>query len=125
MKIISIRQPWASLIVHGIKDIENRTWRTNHRGPVLIHASQRVDNVTENELLHRFGVKMPKKLPTAGVVGVVDVIDCTEDHPSKWFNGEGFGFVLKNARQLRFQSWPGQLGIREAPPALLAKLQPL
>ena len=38
MKAISIKQPWASLIAHGIKDIENRTWRTNYRGRVLIHA---------------------------------------------------------------------------------------
>ena len=35
MKAITIKQPWASLIVHGIKDIENRTWRTNYRGRVL------------------------------------------------------------------------------------------
>ena len=39
MKAITIKQPWASLIVHGIKDIENRTWRTNYRGRVLIHAA--------------------------------------------------------------------------------------
>ena len=38
MKAISIKQPWASLIAHGIKDIENRSWRTNYRGRVLIHA---------------------------------------------------------------------------------------
>ena len=38
MKAISIKQPWASLIAYGIKDIENRTWRTNYRGRVLIHA---------------------------------------------------------------------------------------
>ena len=39
MKAITIRQPWASLIVHGIKDIENRSWQTNFRGRVLIHSS--------------------------------------------------------------------------------------
>ena len=38
MKTISIKQPWASLIAHGIKDIENRSCRTNYRGRVLIHA---------------------------------------------------------------------------------------
>jgi hypothetical protein len=43
MKIISIRQPWAPLIVSGIKDVENRTWRTNYRVLVLIHASLRSD----------------------------------------------------------------------------------
>lgn len=39
MKAITIKQPWASLIVHGIKDIENRTWLTHFRGRVLIHAA--------------------------------------------------------------------------------------
>lgn len=38
MKAISIHQPWAWLIVEGYKDIENRTWLTAYRGPVLIHA---------------------------------------------------------------------------------------
>lgn len=39
MKALSIKQPWASLIAHGIKDIENRTWRTHFRGKIYIHAS--------------------------------------------------------------------------------------
>jgi|GEM_PF-4635399 len=42
MKAISIRQPWASLIAHGIKDIENRTWKCPQKyigQRVLIHAS--------------------------------------------------------------------------------------
>ena len=38
-KAISIKQPWASLIAHGIKNIENRTWKTNFRGRIYIHAS--------------------------------------------------------------------------------------
>ena len=38
MKAISIRQPWAWLIVHGYQDVENRTWSTKHRGPILIHC---------------------------------------------------------------------------------------
>lgn len=42
MKAISIKQPWASLIAHGIKDIENRTWKCPQKyigKMVLIHAS--------------------------------------------------------------------------------------
>lgn len=42
MKAISIKQPWASLIAHGIKDIENRTWKCPQKyigQRVLIHAS--------------------------------------------------------------------------------------
>jgi hypothetical protein len=41
MKVISIRQPWAELIVRGKKDIENRTWNTCYRGPLAIHPPRR------------------------------------------------------------------------------------
>lgn len=40
MKALSIRQPWASLIAEGYKTIELRTWKTNYRGPLAIHASK-------------------------------------------------------------------------------------
>lgn len=40
MKCLSIREPWASLIASGQKTIETRTWKTNYRGPVLLHASK-------------------------------------------------------------------------------------
>jgi len=43
MKALSIRQPWAWLLVEGFKDIENRTWKTNYRGSFLIHASKQFD----------------------------------------------------------------------------------
>ena len=39
LKVIVVRQPWAWLIVNGFKDIENRSWKTRHRGPLLIQAS--------------------------------------------------------------------------------------
>ena len=45
MKALSIRQPWAELIVAGLKDIENRTWRTDYRGPVLIHAGMKIEPI--------------------------------------------------------------------------------
>lgn len=49
-KVLSIKQPWASLIctprsdnnLFGIKDIENRSWKTKFRGRILIHASQKL-----------------------------------------------------------------------------------
>lgn len=41
VKVLTVKQPWASLIVHGIKDIENRSWQTNFRGRVLIIQVQR------------------------------------------------------------------------------------
>jgi hypothetical protein len=102
VKILSIRQPWASLITHGLKDVENRTWSTKYRGLVLIHASQNEDKISSDELQRRFGVNAPKLRPTGGVIGVVDIVDCVDHHDSKWFDGDRFGFVLKNPRPFRF-----------------------
>lgn len=41
MKCISLWQPWATLLAHGKKRVETRSWATRHRGPVLIHASKK------------------------------------------------------------------------------------
>jgi hypothetical protein len=43
MKALSVRQPWAWLIVNNYKPYENRTWSTKVRGPILIHASNAFD----------------------------------------------------------------------------------
>ncbi|HHY88739.1 MAG TPA: ASCH domain-containing protein, partial [Chloroflexi bacterium] len=49
MKALSVRQPWAWLIAQGYKTVENRTWATNYRGPLLIHAGKKPD-LTRSEL---------------------------------------------------------------------------
>jgi len=61
-------------------------------------------------------------LPLGGVIGITEIVDCVANHPSKWFFGD-FGFVLKNSRPLPFVPWKGQLGIRDAPQALLDQLK--
>lgn len=45
MKVLSIRQPWAWLICAGYKDVENRDWRTNYRGRILIHAPKKIESI--------------------------------------------------------------------------------
>lgn len=49
MKVISILEPWASLIKENIKCIETRSWKTNYRGELYIHASQR--KLTQNDTI--------------------------------------------------------------------------
>ena len=43
MKALSIQQPWAFLIVNGLKDIENRDWSTTFRGLIYVHAGKTLD----------------------------------------------------------------------------------
>lgn len=68
MKALSVRQPWAELIARGTKTIEVRSWRTTHRGPLLLCTGG---------AWHREGVALHGKLGERGVaVCVVEVVDC-------------------------------------------------
>jgi hypothetical protein len=90
---LSVCQPWAWLIVNGVKDIENRSRRTRLRGPLLIHASLSLDGYIESiEWLERkHGISVPQELDTGGIVGLVDAVDCVQSHKSKWFEKGSFG----------------------------------
>lgn len=117
MKAISIRQPWAWLIVNGHKDIENRSWRTKYRGQVLVHASQgvkRSDYDAAYALASRLGIKLPHRseFETGGIVGVATITDCVEQSESPWFFGEN-GFVLADSRPLPFVQMKGRLSFFE------------
>jgi len=110
---LSVHQPWAWLIVNGLKEIETRSRRTHHRGPLLIHAGRSLDDYTEDNIEWvkiKHGISVPLEMDTGGIVGVVDVIDCVESHKSKWFNGP-FGWMLANPRRLKFRPCNGALGL--------------
>jgi hypothetical protein len=72
---ITIRQPWASLIMAGVKEIENRSWPTQYRGPLIIHAGK----ATDPEGVQRFGHLLPDPLPAGVALGTVDLVDCAYD----------------------------------------------
>lgn len=119
MKALSIRQPWAWLILHGGKDIENRVWRTRYRGPLLIHAAK---GMTEAEYLGTClfaaarGVELPaaRDLLRGGIVGQVEVVNCVAQSESRWFEGP-FGLVLADPVPLPFRELRGMLGMFEVP----------
>lgn len=127
MRAISIRQPWAWLIVNGYKPVENREWPTKYRGPVLIHAGQtlarRHYEDLELDMAVRLRIALPayEDLPRGGVVGVATIVDCVTEFDSPFFTGP-FGFVLKDARPLPFQPFKGKLGFFDVPG--YADLQP-
>lgn len=114
---LSIRQPWASLIASGYKDIENRTWKTKYRGLVLIHAALKIDAiqaVCASEIATHCGVtlsvflRMLDKETRGGIVGVAEIVDCVTTSNSPWFSG-AFGFKFAHARPLPFTPCKGAL----------------
>lgn len=117
MKALSIRQPWAWLIVNGHKDIENRTWATRHRGPTLIHAAKGVTRRAYDDCL-AFAIRagycayFPRfeELERGGIVGEVNITDCVRTSDSLWHMEGCWGFRLADARPRLFMPLPGKLG---------------
>ncbi len=97
MKVLSVKQPWATLLFHG-KNIENRTWHTKYRGEILIHASAKSAGIPSNllneEQFDYFNLNpesglwlqelMAGRYITSAIIGKVDIVDCVTDHPSIW-----------------------------------------
>jgi hypothetical protein len=121
MKALCVCQPWAWLIIHGYKDIENRSWSTAYRGPLLIVASKcktptwkrNVFSSPEMEaalhkLLRRLKIKLPETFESGGVVGRVVLSDCLRASESPWFVGP-VGWLLTDAEPLPFTPVRGRL----------------
>jgi hypothetical protein len=124
VRCLSIRQPWAWLIIQGLKPIENRDWSTKVRGRVLIHAAKANDHESYNDacaVASRAGITtMPIEsyFERGGIIGSVEIVDCVESSPSPWFFGR-YGFVLRNPRPLPFVPFKGSLGFFEVPDSLI------
>lgn len=132
MKALSIKQPWADLIVEGLKPIENRTWITFHRGPLLIHASKVFDTAgfcwpfnnwhklgmpcAVGDILDAMNDGRAPYDQRGGIVGRVNLVDVVTSHPSPFFCGPK-GYVLEKAERLPFRPLRGALGVFNAPDA--------
>jgi hypothetical protein len=82
---ISVRQPYAWLIVNGFKDVENRGKRMRHCGPILIHAGLNRTWLKEEVLRsieRRHGLRLPRIFHRRGIVGMVEIVDCRRTVPS-------------------------------------------
>lgn len=138
MKALSIIQPWASLIATGIKDIENRTWRTNYRGEILIHASAKhlkegwaaltTDQYrAARRLICPFGtVNDVKLLPVSAIIGKARLVDCVQNHPSVWAEKGVWNWVLADVQLFDrpILNVKGKLGFWEFDDALLKDVKP-
>ena len=120
MKCLSLKQPWAWAVINGLKDIENRKWKTKFRGELLIHASMNYE-LLGDIVIRENGVIPPERLALAcgAIVGKVTVVDCVRLHPSKWFFGP-WGFVLKDAVAFKRPiPYKGRLSFFEVPEQIL------
>lgn len=138
MPVLSIRQPWAGLIVLGFKDIENRTWKTPQAmigKDFLIHAGKQPDPAVIDRQEHnpivsaafalasRCGVhghsfdqavqSHPQAFNMGGIVGMARIVTCLTDSGSCWASPERgtFHWLLGNRNALPFHQCKGSLGM--------------
>ena len=113
MKVITIKQPFASLIAEGIKEYEFRTWKTKYRGEILIHAGKGIDK----KAMEKFK-KYNLDYPSGCIIAKANLCDCLkidddvrnilkEKNSLVYSNvinhkdWEGYGFKLKNIEKIK------------------------
>ena len=138
MKCLSIRQPWATLIVGrphdpimdgncsppriGPKDVENRHWCTSHRGAIAIHASKTIE-MDELCLLEENALAAPGEdyiPPTGAIIGVARITNCSRKCQSDWHGRGSYGLYLDRRLPLRHPIvYKGQLKLFDLPPEIV------
>ncbi|MCH7567929.1 MAG: ASCH domain-containing protein [Nanoarchaeota archaeon] len=114
MKALSLKQPFAELILQGKKKIELRTWNTKFRGEFLIHASK----IPDKNAMKEFGFD---DLPCGFILGKAELVyvkkyesKSAHEKDKKLHLGSedwgDYGFVLENVRRIKLVSCKGRLG---------------
>ena len=125
MKVITIKQPFASLIASNIKKYEFRTWKTNYRGKILIHAAKTVDK----NAMKKFE-KYNLDYPTGCIIAIASITDCIKvdddfrkilksENDLVYFNiiknkeWNGYGFKLEKISKIEPIKVGGKLSLWE------------
>lgn len=123
MKVITVKQPFASLIATGLKEYEFRTWKTNYRGEILIHAGKGIDKKAMKKFEH-----LGLDYPLGCIIARAVVTDCVfvdsklkeklKNKNSLVYSGvvnddswSGYGFKLENIEGIEPIKINGQLGL--------------
>lgn len=112
MKTITIKQPFATLIAEGLKEYEFRTWKTNYRGDILIHAGKGIDK----EAMQRYAY-LNLDYPSGCIIAKATITDCVlvddklkkelqDKNPIVYYgvlnksDWKGYGFKLDNIQKV-------------------------
>jgi hypothetical protein len=131
MKVLSVKNPWAFLIIHYGKDIENRTRKTNYRGRIAIHASKKSDEgayqmLSENPVMGAALKEIKERRAeieklNGYIIGSVEIYNCTYPeltmvaNPSPWAEMDApWHYWLRKANPFPFPvPAKGMLGLWE------------
>lgn len=125
MKVITIKQPWATLIAEGYKEYEFRTWKTKYRGEILIHAGKGIDKKAMERFKH-----LNLEYPIGQIIAKANITDCIKvDNELRKelkkkdlivykgvinktsYDWDGYGFKLENVEKIEPIEVNGKLSL--------------
>lgn len=123
MKVITIKQPFASLIAEGYKEYEFRTWQTKYRGEILIHAGKSIDkNAMEKFKDYNLEYPLGRIIAKANLVDCIKINDkerkmlkakksLVYENVINEIDWDGYGFKLENIQKIDPIKIDGKLGL--------------
>ena len=138
MRVLTIWEPWASLIALGVKRVENRGWSTAYRGPLLIHAGKRWKRAEVEETLAELvelGMLTEQQVPSlvslqanlGKVIARTEIVGCRAvgvDDPDPWAMAGGFALELGEVIRLVPFDLKGMQGMFSLDPRMSSKIVP-
>jgi hypothetical protein len=125
---LTVRQPWLWAMENLGKDIENRSWPTQVRGTICLHAGLGMkqaefsdamedifqilgadDRCVKSRLEMKADAHREYEATKGRIIATVDIVDCVTESTSPWFFGR-YGFVLANFRRVEPIAVRGKLG---------------
>ena len=124
MKVITIKQPFATLIAEGLKEYEFRTWKTKFRGEILIHAGKGIDKKAMERYKH-----LNLDYPSGKIIAKATITECVyvddklkeelqEKNPLVYYgilkkdsDWDGYGFKLENIEKIEPIEINGKLSL--------------
>lgn len=114
MKVISIIEPWASLIKEKVKFIETRSWKTNYRGKIYIHASLKKVSKKDERINNLISLLKDKDFKYGHIIAEATLVDCIymdeefllkiKENNQEYICGEytlgRYAWVLKDIKEL-------------------------
>lgn len=112
--VLTVRQPWATAIFVAGKDVENRTWSTDYRGRLWIHAGAATSRAEPDAWAAAHGLWLPDEPLARGVIlGSVELVDVVRGADSAWALPDDYHWVLRRPMLLvRPVQRKGALGLR-------------
>lgn len=130
MKVLSLMEPWGSLIKEKIKYIETRSWKTNYRGELYIHTSLKKIPKKDERIQNLVNLLQDKDIKYGYVIAKCNLVDCVymdedfvnkikNENPIEFMCGEyavgRYAWILKDIEMIKPIEAKGHLGLWEYP----------